>query len=214
MRTIFRKKLKSGFTIIPNAALKDERLSFKARGILALVLTKPDDWHINLVWLGKQASEGREAIRNSIQELCEAGYCRKVIFQDARGRMSNTIWQFTDSPSDGFPSVGKPSVGKPSSTNTVVTKTVVTKEPLGSFQTVRDYPSSEEQMMEAIHEVIGYNLESRAETIAVKFFIEMEAKKWKIKGQPIRDWMKVLFKRIEKTTGEIIDCEDYSHVPF
>ena len=214
MKTIFRKRLKSGFTIIPNAVLKDERLSFKARGILALVLTKPDDWHINLVWLEKQASEGREAIRNAIQELCQLGYCRKVIFQDARGRMSNTIWQFTDTPNDGFPSVGKPSVGKPSSTNTMVTKTVVTKDPTGAFQPIRVYPRDEDEMMAAIEEVIGHSLTGQAETIANLFLPEMEKAEWRPGNKPIYDWMKVLFARINITTGDNLSCDELPDVPF
>jgi hypothetical protein len=214
MKTIFRKKLTKGFTIIPNTIARDERLSGKARGIFLLILSQPDNWSLNLKWVEKNVQEGRDAVAKAMKELIACGYCRKIEYRNKGCNLRRITWQFTDSPDDGFPESGNPERGKSAATNTMVTKNLGYEEPLGSFQTVRDYPLSEEDMFEAIREVIGYSLESRAETIAVKFFIEMEKKKWKIKGQPIRDWMKVLFKRIEKTTEETIDCEDYSHVPF
>ena len=47
-QTLPKSKLKSGFTQIANQVLLDEQLSFKARGILALLLSRPKDWKIYL----------------------------------------------------------------------------------------------------------------------------------------------------------------------
>jgi len=41
---IVRAKRKTNFTIIGNTGLKDKRLSLKAKGLLAYMLSLPDDW--------------------------------------------------------------------------------------------------------------------------------------------------------------------------
>jgi hypothetical protein len=217
MKTITRAKLKSGFTQVPNATIRELGLSIRALGVLSFVLSFPDDWIFHVEWMATQLPDSKHVIREALRELEKKGIAKQVIEKDEKTkRVVRKYWTFTDSqePTSNFPKKAFSYVGNLNATNNVVTKNVGNEKPLGAFQPVRVYPRDENEMMAAIEEVIGYSLESRAETIAVKFFIEMEKKKWKIKGQPIRDWMKVLFKRIEKTTGEIIDCEDYSHVPF
>lgn len=209
-QNIFRKRVKSDFTIVPNSILRDDRLSFRARGVMAFVLSFQDDWIIHLDWIKKQGREGREAVRATMKELVALGYCRKLIVQSPHnGRLTETRWQFTDSPSDGFPSVGFPSVGKPPSqkpaaTNTVVTNTMVTKDSLGAFQPKRDFPVDEDAMMEIIENEIGYVLTGQADTIARNFYYDMEKAGWTIKGTTVIDWLKVLAARIEKQTGENI----------
>ena len=65
---------KNPYTMINSQALRDVRLSAKARGIWAFLLTFPDDWEINMTHLIKSFPEGRKAINSGINELIEKGY--------------------------------------------------------------------------------------------------------------------------------------------
>lgn len=66
------------FTQIANSALRDRRLSFKARGLLALVLSNVGEWNATLSWLVSQSDhDGRASIQAALNELTELGY-RKV----------------------------------------------------------------------------------------------------------------------------------------
>lgn len=78
---IHRSPMESGYTMIPNAALRDTRLSFTARGVLAELLSRPEDWQTSADAMWRQArkhrgndAEGRRAFRGAFAELEAAGY--------------------------------------------------------------------------------------------------------------------------------------------
>jgi len=80
-QTLPPSKLKSDFTQISNAILLDERLSFKARGILALLLSRPTDWRIYLGEISERSSkDGKKAVQSGFKELVNLGYLTLTAF--------------------------------------------------------------------------------------------------------------------------------------
>ncbi|MGX1668641.1 hypothetical protein [Streptomyces sp. NPDC055400] len=76
--TILRRHLSTGFTVLPTATLEDSRLSFRARGILAFLIAKPDDWRVRAESIAKAGKEGRDAVQGALRELRNCGYYRVV----------------------------------------------------------------------------------------------------------------------------------------
>ncbi|MFG2825407.1 hypothetical protein ACGFX4_39015 [Kitasatospora sp. NPDC048365] len=64
------------FTVLPNAALQDRRLSFTARGLLADLLSRPDRWREDARQMADTSTQSRAAVRKALRELMEAGYYR------------------------------------------------------------------------------------------------------------------------------------------
>jgi biotin operon repressor len=62
------------FTQIPNAWLRDARISLGAKGLLAQLLSHAPGWRISQESLGRDNGIGRDAIRTLINELLDAGY--------------------------------------------------------------------------------------------------------------------------------------------
>lgn len=90
------------FAIIANAALEDTRLSWRARGVLAYLLSRPEGWSTSGVRLASQSpggAEGRDAMQAVIKELKQVGYLRSEKTQDARGRWTTALI-ITDDPSE------------------------------------------------------------------------------------------------------------------
>jgi len=82
-------RLADNFSVLSNAVLNDDRLSFRARGVLAWLLSKPADWRVRSEAIaGQSPTEGREAIRTAMRELVELGYLIREKVQDEQGRWS------------------------------------------------------------------------------------------------------------------------------
>jgi hypothetical protein len=75
--TILRHRRRANFTVLPNEALRDASLSFRATGLLAYLLSLPEGSSIDSLTLSKRKPEGRDAIRTAFRELEEAGYVRR-----------------------------------------------------------------------------------------------------------------------------------------
>lgn len=94
----FRVKKTANFCQISNEALRDTRLSYCARGILAMVMTHSDEWNTSTDWLRENTrSEGKVAIGNAIKELKAAGYLKITpLYTD--GRFNGHVWSWSDAP--------------------------------------------------------------------------------------------------------------------
>jgi len=80
---IIRQRRPNRYVVIPNDAVQNHALSFKARGVLAYLLSQPDHWTISSSGLAKMAAQdGREAIRTALVELEQAGYLVRRRVQD------------------------------------------------------------------------------------------------------------------------------------
>lgn len=83
---IVRSKRTESYTIISNQVLTDERISFRAKGILVFLLGKPDNWQVSERHLATLGPEGVTAVRGALQELESAGYILRRRRQAANGR--------------------------------------------------------------------------------------------------------------------------------
>ena len=76
------EKLKQGdrvpFTQIANAMLCDPTLSFQEKGMLSLMLSKPEDWAFSLRSIATEAKEDKDTIGRIIHRLITAGYVTRA----------------------------------------------------------------------------------------------------------------------------------------
>jgi hypothetical protein len=112
------------FTQIPNGWLRDRRLSRRARGLLAELMTHQIGWEVTLDSLIEGGTEGRDAIRGAITELEGFGYLTRERSRDG-GRFKGTDYVLTDpgSPRPEKPTSVKPTSVKPTSVNPPLRRT-------------------------------------------------------------------------------------------
>jgi len=95
---IIRAEKKSNYTILPNEFLLDETISDKARGMLARLLSRPDNWNLNINHLVKTGKEGHTAIRSAIKELEDAGYIQRDVSRHENGRIVGVEYIIRENP--------------------------------------------------------------------------------------------------------------------
>lgn len=86
MGKITRSQQRDSFVIMDKRPLEDKRLSWKAKGLLAYLLSKPDSWNCMVTDLIKQSKDGRDGVRAGLNELIAAGYVKrsKVVGEDGQ----------------------------------------------------------------------------------------------------------------------------------
>ena len=84
--TTIRVDRRDKFTTIDRDLVNDDRLSFRARGVLVWLLDKPDGWKVQADSISRQGKEGRDAVRGALRELEMLGYLERVKFRDDLGR--------------------------------------------------------------------------------------------------------------------------------
>lgn len=92
--TTIRQAHRKKYVAISNQLLQNNTLSLKARGLMAYLLSLPDDWKVNINHLAKVLKEGRDAISSAFGELRAAGY---VWYQKMGFKEGWTYWVFEDS---------------------------------------------------------------------------------------------------------------------
>ena len=62
------RKRPNNFVMLDKTFLEDDRLSFKAKGILAYLLSKPDNWKVIVGNLVKYSKDGKSAVYAGLKE--------------------------------------------------------------------------------------------------------------------------------------------------
>lgn len=91
------RKSPNRFVVMDKTFLEDSRLSYKAKGILAYLLSKPDDWKVIVGNLVNYSADGKASVYAGLKELKEYGYYEKVPIRNEQGtrivRWESTIYE-------------------------------------------------------------------------------------------------------------------------
>ena len=95
---ICRIMKESNYTRVSNYYLRDHSLSFKAKGLLTLMLSLPEDWDYTISGLAQFTSDGRVSIANTIRELENCGYIRRSQTRGENGAFAQNVYWIYEVP--------------------------------------------------------------------------------------------------------------------
>ncbi|GAB3118379.1 hypothetical protein [Glaciibacter psychrotolerans] len=131
---LIRKPLRfeRNFVQLPNTWVRDERLSFRARGLLGMLMSHDIGFKVTLKDIASTSpKEGIDAVRAATNELELVGYLKRVGLQGKGGKFEGTSWEITDPFDTGnlalFTALDYP--------------TTVTETPVDNSATALDYPT-------------------------------------------------------------------------
>ena len=97
---VFRVEKSKDFTVISNIPLRDQNLTYKARGLLAFMLSLPDEWDYSINGLVAISKENKTAIKGILNELEENGYLERIkLFpKETKSGRIEYVYQIYESP--------------------------------------------------------------------------------------------------------------------
>jgi hypothetical protein len=121
--SVIRKVRRTSYTVVDNAVLNDRRLSWRATGLLAYLLSLPEGWKINAADLARRKRDGKDATGAAMRELEAAGYVERRQEHDERGHIRTVTivyeepvgftLELADSPEPDSPEPVPPEPGSP-----------------------------------------------------------------------------------------------------
>lgn len=88
----------ANYVTICNKALRDKRLSLKAKGLYAVITSLPDGWDYTVAGLTAILKESRDAVRTAIIELEEAGYIKRGRVRNEHGQLLGAVYVVLEEP--------------------------------------------------------------------------------------------------------------------
>ena len=139
---IKRAKRETNFTMMSNVGLRDKRLSFKAKGLLAYMLSLPDDWVFYEEEITKHSTDGKQSVRTGLKELQQLGYLIKNQSRE-KGKFAKVDWLLYDEPGNVDIQVFLPQTEKRSTDNPPTENPPTENQPLLSTNVTKDLNNKE-----------------------------------------------------------------------
>ncbi len=130
---VFRIEKTRDYTVMSNCHLRNTALSLKAKGLLSLMLSLPENWDYTTKGLARICKDGVDSICAGVRELEEQGYVIRERVRNANGQLGAIEYTILEQPRQpetkrekpvqanpvlDNPVLGKPEQGNPAQLNT------------------------------------------------------------------------------------------------
>jgi hypothetical protein len=187
------------FARVPKALLADDRLSWRAKGVIAYLLGKTADWKIRITDIVNQSTDGKDSVRSAIEELKSAGYAKSECVKSDIGQFTEWRLHVSDrpifsnvSPDTGCPELGKPDLGKPEVAQPDLGKPTLNKNDITKNEVlVRKECTS--FLVPTMDELVAYAQQIGFPEVKCKeFFAYYEMNGWRVGRNKMKCWKKAM----------------------
>lgn len=96
---IIREARRERYSVINNQILENHQISYRARGLLSYMLSKPDNWKFYVSNLADNSDvEGEKAVSSALKELEAAGYLERKVKRDKKGHYKGLDYILRENP--------------------------------------------------------------------------------------------------------------------
>lgn len=134
---IIRVNKTKNYTVLSNHHFKEKGMSLKAKGLLSLMLSLPDDWNYSIAGLVSLSKDGKDSVMAALAELEKFRYLNRVRTTNSKGQFSGVEYNIYEEPQPENPvaekqnsekqNEEKSNSGKPPLLNTKFTKNLNNK---------------------------------------------------------------------------------------
>ena len=105
---VFRVEKTRDYTVMSNYHLRDMSLSLKAKGLLSLMLSLPDNWDYTMKGLARICKDGIDSISGGIRELEAHGYLTRQRVRNENGQLGAIEYTILERPKEPQPTQEEP----------------------------------------------------------------------------------------------------------
>ena len=149
---VFRIEKTRDYTVMSNHHLRDKSLSLKAKGLLSLMLSLPEEWDYTTKGLARICKDGVDSICAGVRELEEHGYVIRQRVRNPNGQLGAIEYTILeqprppepekperenpvlDNPEQALPVLEEPEQGNPAQLNTNRSSKEKSKKDLSSTE--------------------------------------------------------------------------------
>lgn len=121
---VFRVHKNENYTVLSNYHFKEKGMSLKAKGLLSLMLSLPENWDYSAAGLVTLSKDGKDSVNAALKELEKFGYLKRSQAIDERGKFSGYNYEIFEKPIEAekageipAPLTENPSTEKPTTEN-------------------------------------------------------------------------------------------------
>ena len=111
------KKIEFPFTAIPNQFLRDNNISFKAKGLFTYMYSMKNGWNFTIKSISKQQKQGELSIKNAMDELKKHGYIKYKKYSNGKGEYYLNPMPNQENPNQENPNQENPNQENPNQEN-------------------------------------------------------------------------------------------------
>ena len=165
---VIRVNKTADYTVMSNTHFKDTEMSLKAKGLLSLMLSLPDNWDYSINGLVTLSKDGKDSVMNTLTELEEFGYLSRSRVTNEKGQFAGFQYDIFEHPQQEQPFSEKPNSDKPTQLNTkqLNTNKSITKEKKerkrNTFDDILSAYTTDEKTLELLGEWLKVRKAKRA----------------------------------------------------
>ncbi len=119
---VFRIEKTRDYTVMANHHLRNTALSLKAKGLLSLMLSLPENWDYTTKGLARICKDGVDSICSTVKELEDNGYIIRERIRNDKGQLTAVEYTILEQPKPPSPEQEKPERENPVLDNPVLGK--------------------------------------------------------------------------------------------
>ena len=96
--SVFRINKTNNYTVMSNHHFKEKKMSLKAKGLLSLMLSLPDDWDYSISGLATLSKDGKDSIMSALAELEKFGYLTRTRLTNEKGQFAGVEYNIFEIP--------------------------------------------------------------------------------------------------------------------
>ena len=109
----YRVHKTSNYSVMSNYHFKEKEMSLKAKGLLSLMLSLPDDWDYSINGLAALSKDGKDSVMSALKELEKFGYLVRKTIRNEKGHIKDYEYNIFECPKNLPPDSENPNTVKP-----------------------------------------------------------------------------------------------------